>query len=69
MDKKLGNIVVSRRAILEESRSEARDEMLSKIKEGMVLKGTVKTLLITVHLSILEVLTVITFNRYFLGKS
>ncbi|MCX4084008.1 30S ribosomal protein S1 [Rickettsia hoogstraalii] len=44
MDKKLGNIVVSRRAILEESRSEARDEMLSKIKEGMVLKGTVKNI-------------------------
>ncbi|MFV9930533.1 MAG: 30S ribosomal protein S1 [Rickettsia endosymbiont of Haemaphysalis japonica] len=44
MDKKLGNIVVSRRAILEESRSEARDEMLSKIKEGMVLEGTVKNI-------------------------
>ncbi|MFV9852207.1 MAG: 30S ribosomal protein S1 [Rickettsia aeschlimannii] len=44
MDKKLGNIVVSRRAILEESRSEARDEMLSKIKEGMVLEGNVKNI-------------------------
>ncbi|MGI4752207.1 MAG: 30S ribosomal protein S1 [Janthinobacterium lividum] len=44
MDKKLGNIVVSRRAILEESRSEARDEMLSKIKEGMILEGTVKNI-------------------------
>ena len=44
MDKKLGNIVVSRRAILEESRSEARDEILSKIKEGMVLEGTVKNI-------------------------
>ncbi|MFY9590040.1 30S ribosomal protein S1 [Rickettsia endosymbiont of Halotydeus destructor] len=44
MDKKLGNIVVSRRAILEESRSEARDEMLSKIKEGMVLEGAVKNI-------------------------
>ncbi|WP_121542742.1 30S ribosomal protein S1 [Candidatus Rickettsia colombianensi] len=44
MDKKLGNIVVSRRAILEASRSEARDEMLSKIKEGMVLEGTVKNI-------------------------
>ena len=44
MDKKLGNIVVSRRAILEESRSEARDEMLSKIKEGMVLSGFVKNI-------------------------
>ncbi len=44
MDKKLGNIVVSRRAILEESRSEARDEMLSQIKEGMVLTGIVKNI-------------------------
>lgn len=44
MDKKLGNIVVSRRAILEESRSEARDEMLAKIEEGMVMKGTVKNI-------------------------
>lgn len=44
MDKKLGNIVVSRRAILEESRSEARDEMLSKIKEGVILEGTVKNI-------------------------
>ncbi len=44
MDKKLGNIVVSRRAILEESRSEARDEMLATIKEGMVLDGVVKNI-------------------------
>ncbi len=44
MDKKLGNIVVSRRAILEESRSEARDEMLAKIKEGMTLEGIVKNI-------------------------
>ena len=45
MDRKLGNIVVSRKAILEESRSEAREEMLSKIKEGDILKGTVKNIL------------------------
>lgn len=44
MDKKLGNIVVSRRAILEESRSEARDEMLSQIKEGVMLSGIVKNI-------------------------
>lgn len=44
MDKKLGNIVVSRRAILEESRSEARDEMLSTITEGMILEGYVKNI-------------------------
>ncbi|WP_375326451.1 30S ribosomal protein S1 [Candidatus Tisiphia endosymbiont of Nemotelus uliginosus] len=44
MDKKLGNIVVSRRAILEESRSEAREEMLSKIKKGVLLEGVVKNL-------------------------
>lgn len=44
MDRKRGNIVVSRRAILEESRSEARSEMLSQIEEGMVMEGTVKNL-------------------------
>lgn len=44
MDKKLGNIVVSRKAILEDSRSEAREEMLSNIKEGDVLDGIVKNI-------------------------
>jgi small subunit ribosomal protein S1 len=44
MDRKLGNVVVSRRAILEESRSEARDEMLSNIKEGIQLEGFVKNI-------------------------
>lgn len=44
MDKTLGNIVVSRRVIIEESRSEARDAMLSNIKEGMELEGIVKNI-------------------------
>ncbi|MCP5369346.1 MAG: 30S ribosomal protein S1 [Rickettsiaceae bacterium] len=44
MDAKLGNIVVSRKAILEESRSEDRDKMLANIKEGDILKGTVKNI-------------------------
>lgn len=44
MDKKLGNIVVSRRAILKDSRAEARDAMLSQIKEGIVLEGIVKNI-------------------------
>lgn len=44
MDKKLGNIVVSRKAILEESRSEAKAEMLAQIKEGDVLDGVVKNI-------------------------
>jgi small subunit ribosomal protein S1 len=44
MDKKHGNIVVSRRAILEESRAEARDAMLSTIKEGIILEGVVKNI-------------------------
>lgn len=44
MDKKLGNIVVSRRAILEESRSEARDKMLSNISEGQTMEGIVKNI-------------------------
>lgn len=44
MDRKLGNIVVSRKAILEEARSEARDEMLSQIKEGDIINGIVKNI-------------------------
>jgi small subunit ribosomal protein S1 len=44
MDNDQGNIVVSRRAILEESRQEAKDELLSQIKEGTVLKGEVKNI-------------------------
>lgn len=44
MDRKLGNIVVSRKAILEEARSEARDEMLSQIKEGDIVNGIVKNI-------------------------
>jgi small subunit ribosomal protein S1 len=44
MDKKRSNIVVSRRAILEETRSAEREEMLSKIAEGVVLEGMVKNI-------------------------
>lgn len=44
MDRKRGNIVVSRRAILEESRSVERDEVLSQINEGDTVEGTVKNI-------------------------
>ena len=44
MDRKRGNIVVSRRAILEESRVEARNELLGKISEGQILEGVVKNI-------------------------
>jgi len=44
MDRKRGNIVVSRRAVLEESRSELRNELLGKIHEGQVLDGLVKNI-------------------------
>lgn len=44
MDRDQGNVVVSRRAIIEESRAEAKEEMLSKIKLGQVLEGTVKNI-------------------------
>ena len=44
MDRKRGNIVVSRRAVLEESRVEARNELLGKIFEGQVLEGIVKNI-------------------------
>ncbi|CAK6537382.1 MAG: 30S ribosomal protein S1 [Candidatus Midichloria mitochondrii] len=44
VDKENGNVVVSRRAILEDSRKEARQEQLANIQEGSVLEGTVKNL-------------------------
>ena len=44
MDKIRGNIVVSRRAILEESREADRSKLLSDIKEGTKLNGIVKNI-------------------------
>ncbi len=44
MDKRRGNIVVSRRAILEESRAEQRQELVQKLKESMVVDGVVKNI-------------------------
>ena len=44
MDKVRGNIVVSRKAIIDEERREARDELMSNIKEGSTIKGTIKNL-------------------------
>jgi small subunit ribosomal protein S1 len=44
IDRKQGNVVVSRRAILEVSRDENREEALSSIKEGLVLDGVVKNI-------------------------
>ncbi|MEM0987970.1 MAG: 30S ribosomal protein S1 [Pseudomonadota bacterium] len=42
MDRRRGNIVVSRRAILEESRAEQRAEIVAKLQEGDVVDGVVK---------------------------
>ena len=39
MDRERGNIVVSRRVVLEETRAEARAELIDTIKEGAVLDG------------------------------
>ncbi len=44
MDRSRGNIVVSRRAVLEESREEARSDLLGTLREGMVLQGVVKNI-------------------------
>ena len=44
MDRRRGNIVVSRRAVLEESRAEQRNELLANLKEGQVLEGVVKNI-------------------------
>ena len=44
MDRARGNIVVSRRAVLEESRAEARTELVASLKEGQELQGVVKNI-------------------------
>ena len=44
MDRPRGNIVVSRRAVLEESRAEARTGLLDGLSEGQVLTGIVKNI-------------------------
>ncbi|MGH1404677.1 MAG: 30S ribosomal protein S1 [Alphaproteobacteria bacterium] len=44
MDRSRGNIVVSRRSILEESRQEARSDLLENLAEGQVLEGIVKNI-------------------------
>ena len=44
MDKRRGNIVISRRAVLEENRAEARSEIVSNIQEGQTLDGIVKNI-------------------------
>ncbi len=44
MDRARGNIVVSRRAILEESREEAKSDLLDTLKEGSVVQGIVKNI-------------------------
>ncbi|VAW11696.1 SSU ribosomal protein S1p [hydrothermal vent metagenome] len=44
MDKRRGNIVVSRRAILEETRAEQRQELVQNLKEGQVIEGVVKNI-------------------------
>ena len=44
MDKRRGNIVVSRRAILEETRAEQRSELVQNLAEGQVVEGVVKNI-------------------------
>jgi small subunit ribosomal protein S1 len=44
MDRSRGNIVVSRRAVLEETRAEQRAELVQGLKEGQVLEGVVKNI-------------------------
>ncbi len=44
MDRRRGNIVVSRRAILEESRAEARTGLISTLAENQIIDGVVKNI-------------------------
>jgi small subunit ribosomal protein S1 len=44
MDRRRGNIVVSRRAVLEETRAEQRSELIEGLAEGMITDGVVKNI-------------------------
>ncbi len=44
MDRRRGNIVVSRRAVLEETRAEQRSEIVANLAEGQVVEGIVKNI-------------------------
>ncbi len=44
MDRRRGNIVVSRRAVLEETRAEQRQELMGNLEEGQVRDGVVKNI-------------------------
>jgi len=44
MDRRRGNIVVSRRSVLEESRAEKRSEIVARLEEGQVIEGVVKNI-------------------------
>ena len=44
MDRRRGNIVVSRRAVLEETRAEQRGELINDLAEGQVIDGVVKNI-------------------------
>jgi small subunit ribosomal protein S1 len=44
MDRRRGNIVVSRRTVLEETRAEQRQELVQNLEEGQVIEGVVKNI-------------------------
>ncbi len=44
MDKRRGNIVVSRRTVLEETRAEQRSELVQSLEEGQIIEGVVKNI-------------------------
>jgi len=50
MDRKRNNVVVSRRAVVQEEASADRSSLLDNLEEGQVITGVVKILQITAHL-------------------
>src|SRR3990170_2929870 len=44
MDRRRGNIVVSRRSVLEETRAEKRSEIVARLEEGQVIEGVVNNI-------------------------
>ncbi|MGH9763979.1 MAG: 30S ribosomal protein S1, partial [Blastocatellia bacterium] len=44
LNRKRGNVVISRKAVIEESSSKKKDETLGNIEEGVIMEGVVKSL-------------------------
>ena len=68
MDEVRNNIVISRKAVMQEANSADREALLETLEEGKEIEVSLRTLLTTVHSLILAVLMVYYTLQIFLGR-